>query len=323
MARDGSARGTILWQDRKTQIETPPELGAMANKSLGIGLGQAHRLCQMPHDKRLAILADGLPIILESSHGFWEASRQLKGMPREAEILEGFATEEAAKILILMDAVRCPKKLIPSKMGAIVGWFYDHLARLIYADAMTWKPIHVMQLREYVEPHRKAHFVGGYAGEYILPNWTVYERESRLYADIEAQEVGVIGWKKPTGSRPTGIDYGLPSSMPRALELAEAMSALGLFTKGGLKATSEIWGQIEFADTQGHMDAKRLTQSLLERLIAEKLPSDDATDQHVNTLYHYWQLPMYDFDLSPIHVSLEELKSEQERLLWSEIGSQY
>jgi hypothetical protein len=60
---------------------------------------------------------------------------------REAKVLEGFAKEEAAKILILMDAVRCPPKLVASKLNRIVGWFYDHLARLIYAEAVSWKPL--------------------------------------------------------------------------------------------------------------------------------------------------------------------------------------
>ena len=55
-------------------------------------------------------------------------------------MLEGYAKEEAAKILILVDAVRCPPKLIASKLNRIVGWFYDHLARLIYAEAATGRP---------------------------------------------------------------------------------------------------------------------------------------------------------------------------------------
>lgn len=71
----------------------------------------------MSHDKRLAFLAEGLPIILASARGLWTASTRLTDMPREAEVLEGFAKEEAAKILILMDAVRCPAKLLPSKLG--------------------------------------------------------------------------------------------------------------------------------------------------------------------------------------------------------------
>ena len=43
----------------------------------------------------------------------WRGARKLyKEMPREAWVLEGFAQEEAAKALIFMDAVRCPRRLI-------------------------------------------------------------------------------------------------------------------------------------------------------------------------------------------------------------------
>ena len=121
----------------------------MKQRRLKIGLGQARRLCQMAQDERLAFLSEGLPIILLSAQSLWRGSRKLhKEMPREAEILEGFAREEAAKALIFMDAVRCPSRLIASRMGAIVGWSYDHLARLIYAKATSWQPSDVAQLQE-------------------------------------------------------------------------------------------------------------------------------------------------------------------------------
>src|ERR1700693_4570393 len=102
-------------------------------RKLDIGLGQGNLLCQMKHDDRLDFLAEGLPIILDSARGFWAAAQQLSALPREADVLENHAEEEAAKILIVMDMVRCPQKLAASKMGAMVKWFYDHLARLIYA----------------------------------------------------------------------------------------------------------------------------------------------------------------------------------------------
>lgn len=62
---------------------------------------------------------------------------------RESAILEGVATEETVKILILVDAVRCPAKLVPSKMNRFVDRFYDHLARLIYAEVVSWMPTHL------------------------------------------------------------------------------------------------------------------------------------------------------------------------------------
>jgi hypothetical protein len=152
----------------------------MNRKSKGpeIGLHQAKRLCQLDEASRLKFIAEGLPVILRSAQGFWQAAQQLQSHGREAEILKGFAEEEAAKILILVDAVRCPPELITSRLSRIVGWFYDHLARLIYAEAVSWKPTNLAELREYVDRQRRGHYLEGHAGEYIMPNWAVYQRES-------------------------------------------------------------------------------------------------------------------------------------------------
>lgn len=97
------------------------------------GLRQATRLCQMRYDDRLTFLAEGLPIILKSSRGFWAASQQIKEISREADVLKNHAEEEAAKILIIMDMVRCPKKLCASKMGAMV----IDLGLIVGADAVA------------------------------------------------------------------------------------------------------------------------------------------------------------------------------------------
>jgi hypothetical protein len=68
---------------------------------VSIGLRRANLLCQIPPKERLDLIAEGLPIILESARGFCPASGQLAANPREAEVLEGFPEKEAAKILIL------------------------------------------------------------------------------------------------------------------------------------------------------------------------------------------------------------------------------
>src|ERR1700733_11896207 len=126
-------------------------------KGPDIGLHQAKRLCQLPERERLPFIAEGMPVILDSARGFWKAAQQLKDHPREGRVLEGFAEEEAAKILILMDAVRCPPKLVAAKLDRLIGRFYEHLARLIYAEAVTWKPMHLAQLRDYVDRQRRGH----------------------------------------------------------------------------------------------------------------------------------------------------------------------
>jgi hypothetical protein len=287
-------------------------------KGPDIGLGQAKRLCQMPERKHLPFMAEGLPVILDSAQSFWRAAQQLRDHGREARVLEGFAEEEAAKILILMDVVRCPPKLVASKLGSMIGWFYDHLARLIYAEAVSWKPMNLAQLRDYVDQYRRGHCIEGYAGEYIVPNWAVYERESGLYADVEAYQDGSLGWSAPRDPYLGNIPFD--AFAPPALRVAEAMQQLGLFTPKGLQATSEIWGSLEYRDKENHHDGEKLTEQLLTRVHSEGLILDTAQDTHVSTLYRQWQIPMYDLDFSLIPVTLAELEAEQEQEYWSMVG---
>lgn len=107
-------------------------------KKLQIGQRQARRICQMPASDRLAFIAEGLPIIHASAMGFWSASEQLRGKPREAEVLAGFAKEEEAMVLILMDVVRCPQKRVAAILNQLVSRFYGQLERLIYAKVAEW-----------------------------------------------------------------------------------------------------------------------------------------------------------------------------------------
>ncbi len=281
-----------------------------------IGLGRAHRLCQMSRSQQLAFIAEGLPIILASAQGFWAASRQLADRGRDRDVLEGFATEEAAKILILMDVVRCPPNLLSNRLGTMIRWFYNHFVRLVYARAAAWRPMQVAELRECVERERKSHYIEGSVGEYIVPNWSVYRRESQLYADIEVRDDGEVYWSTPTGHH---MDH-LVGFVPAALRLAECMAALGLFTTRGLTLTADVWSNLEFVGTKGPEDARRLASELMGRLIELGMPTDAATQEHVDTLFSSWQLPMYHLDFTNIDVSLDDLKAQQEATFWSEFG---
>lgn len=283
---------------------------------LGIGHRQARALCSMSHAARLDLIADGLPLILASSQSFCIAARALENNAREAIVLEGFAEEEAAKALILLDVARCPPPKISARIGKIISkMFYDHLARLIYAKAQSWKPTDLSQLQEYVDTERRAHYVEGEFGEYIMPNWAVYSRESALYADIEVHEDGEPHWSDPTHLS------GMRMRMrPPALELIEGLSALGLFTRKGLQALSDVWGKIDFSGPEDSHTARKLAKEVATRLDAEKLVTDGATDDHVRRFFNHWQMPMYNLEFAMIDVSMEVLEAEREAALWSAVG---
>lgn len=72
------------------------------------GNRRAGILCNLAHSSRLNVIAECLPIIADSAFSFWTAAEALPKSSLEAVVLAGFAGEEAAKALILMDLVRCP-----------------------------------------------------------------------------------------------------------------------------------------------------------------------------------------------------------------------
>jgi hypothetical protein len=144
-----------------------------------------------------------------------------------------------------------------------------------------------------------------------MPNWTIYQRESRLYADIEAYPDGALNWNAP-GAPYVGLPF-LDSFMPPALRVAAAMEQLGMFTIEGLQAVSDIWGSLEYKDKEDHHDGTKLTERLLQRLHVEGLMLDTAKDEDVATLYQTWQIPMYNLDFSLSPVTLKELEATQER----------
>lgn len=269
----------------------------------------------MSHAERLDFIAEGLPIILSSARSFWNAAENLAESPREASVLEGFAEEESAKALILLDLVRCPPGKIEGRIGRVVKNFYNHLARLIYAKAQSWKPGNVKQLQSYIDSERQGHYLEGAMSEYILPNWSTYSRESTLYADVEQHEDGTLHWSDPTRFAACGVHV-----RPSALTLIEALHAVGIFSRAGLEATSEIWGTVDFLSDEHAGNVRELTGRLGDRLDEEKLVTEAATEESVRWFLHRWQMPMYNLDFSLIRSSFEQLQADREAAYWAEVG---
>ncbi len=165
-----------------------------------------------PRAERLRLIGDGLPVLLASAQELDDAEKQL---PREHQraraILIGQAEEEAAKILILLDAVRCPPKR-QKAFNRTLGNFYNHLARLIYAAASGWHAATLPELARYVDHDRTSHYLDGqYGPEFLFRNDLLDEREGFLYADLIDHD-GDLEWRKPGprfgGSQSSTISLG-------------------------------------------------------------------------------------------------------------------
>jgi hypothetical protein len=282
------------------------------------GAKKAGAMRDMSQSARLDFITEGLPIILSSARGFWSGAEKLTDNPREASVLEGFAEEESAKALILLDLVRCPSSKVDGRIGRIIKNFYSHLARLIYAKAQSWRPVNVAQLQEYVDSERQGHYLEGGMSEFIMPNWAIYSRESTLYADIEQHEDGAPVWSDPTRFSDIGMRI-----RPFALTLVEALDAVGVFSRAGLEATNSIWGTVDFLADEHSGQVRDLTSQLGKRLDAEGLVTEAATDEHARWFYQFWQMPMYNLDFTLIPASLDQLKADRDAAYWSEVGYEY
>ncbi len=286
-----------------------------AKKSDNIGMKRGRVLSNLSQPKQLDVIAEGLPILMKSAGDLLAASKALGEHHRAATILEGHAMDEVAKILILIDIVRCPPKLRPSRIGPMMTWFYDHLARLIYIDAQGWKPVNAKQLQEYVDDHRKSHYLEGAFGEYIMPNWTTWSRESMLYADIVTHEDGVPTWNEPDATAPMFDNYE-----PFTWHVCQALRDLGAFTGAGLDIVSSVWSQTEFVDDQHWDDTEMLTYEILSAFEKAAFITEAAREEQLGVLYNRWQLPMYHIDFKRIEVPLAELQAKRDANFWAEIG---
>ena len=280
-----------------------------------IGPRNLAAICQMPEADRTALLAEGMPVILASAESAWEGAKALIDRPREAEVLEGLAAEEAAKILILVDLYRCPAARRAEIVGKVARRFYDHLTRLIYANAVRWRPVTKAELRSYVDGERRSHVVDGPIGEWIMASGPVVERERRLYADVERFDDGGLVWSEPRGLPVIGAHRP-----PPVLSLVLAMRNLGFLTAEGLKAIAGVWSARDLTDDLDHWEARDLKQKTLEVAEAAGAISATPSDDDMRTLFALWAFSMWDFDFHPIEVPLEDLEEERDRNLANEMG---
>ncbi len=164
--------------------------------------------------------------------------------------------------------------------------------------------INVKELQEVVDLSRKDYCLEEIAGEAILPNRHLFHRESLLYTDVVAGESGELSWNDPLEIIQSPDSAATEEFPPLSLLLVEAMAMLGIFSLQGLKATSEVWDKVEFAGPEGHSDAMELLLELVDRLVRENLPIEGSVDPHMQTLFDYWQLPMYNLDFKKISNSM-------------------
>ena len=117
---------------------------------------------QFADDRLFEALSEGLPLIVDNAASLHESACRLhrEGEARASEVMRGFAEEEAAKFLILIDYVRCPR--IPERRSQVLKRFYGHVAKRIHAEACAYPRIQSFEeLCEFVESECRPWYLDG------------------------------------------------------------------------------------------------------------------------------------------------------------------
>jgi AbiV family abortive infection protein len=268
-------------------------------------------LSQLSDSEFFKAVAEGLNLVLRNAlklhDGATVVSQEKRNHP--SKVLEAIAEEEAAKFLVLIDSVRCPKQP-GERFARQLGRFSDHLAKGLYADACSWRPTTLGQLQEYIDNCRHEFYLDGPNDvDWIFRNEVLQNREGALYVDYVSTDEG-HSWTDP------GQYEGFLSGTfePLSLKMAKALSDVGIATPGGRAVVAQIWRPAPL-DVKTHCSEFRdLNLRTLQALETGRLLLEQSNDVY-SWIVNYWQFPMYDLDLHLIPVELEGLRERQRN--WS------
>ena len=281
------------------------------NTYLAVKPGAAHSdLLQLSPQQFRTTLSRGLPLIHDNVMTLWKEAQEIAklGNRRAVGILQLFAEEEAAKMMLLFDAVRCPRGRQDDFKRLLRG-FGDHLAKGIYAKYYGLNLADLREAKEVVDLERKAVYREGDYGEFIAPNSILYMREKRLYVSYMRNDDNSHTWDAPYHPDLLFGDI-VPSSVIR---VTTALHHLGLFSTEGLEVIEEHWNDINLEDPvvgdPPQTDAAKNSSwhelakwniEMLSKWEAKRGHEIQADEEQAALLVVKELLfPLYPFDLSP------------------------
>jgi hypothetical protein len=269
--------------------------------------GPAHGdLMQLSNDDFVGAASEGLALIWENASRLWTEAREFSalGSKRGVGILKSFAEEEAAKALLLLDALRCPRNQL-DKRRSLLRQIDSHVGKGIYIRYYDTRPADLTEVKRIVDDERLEFFRDGEYGEYLLPNAIKSRREERLYVTYIKNDDGTHGWLAPR--EPFHFEQHFYCGVIRVVE---ALHGARIFQPASLRAASAYWQTIPFFDigsdplsdkleTSIRWPALRMRNHQMLCMLSERnLLAPTMTVEFQQALTDDLLFPLYPFDLS-------------------------
>lgn len=264
-------------------------------------------LVTLSNAERFPVLGEGLEKLGERVAHLAASITALKdaGDVLAAAALDVICTEEAAKVLILLDLARCMHPQKPFAKGC--KFFYSHLARGIYAHVHEGNPADFAEVMRYVEMLRPSHYLDGpNDADWIFRNEILRGREAALYMDYEESQPGEFEW--------SGGDQDLLYVPARLTKLVLALRTAGVLTEVGARAAAKAWKNAHFdGSTRWEFARERAQHVLAEVAVQEQMGVSPELKNAWGIVMNKWTFPLIHLDLSLNEMSLEDLGDQQAR----------
>jgi AbiV family abortive infection protein len=270
------------------------------------------RLMDLSASDRLPRVAEGLELLahhvdskIADATLLFEASRYTS-----AHLLDGFASEEAAKALMLLDAIRAQWKPDADVRWLMNKSFYDHHSRLMYVHIYDF-PAHLDrdEIKEFVDGQRDSYFVDGPEGfEWVFRNAELAKREGRMYVDYCVNADGRAEWDSPDkwGWKPFVV--AAPSG---AVKLVQSLARIGILSTAGLNAIQDAWrgAPIDI----GWQEVRERNWTTI-KILDEAGGIQEATKTDVTRAVNHWQMPLLGIELTERKMTLAQARAQQDAL---------
>jgi len=281
-------------------------------------------ILSQPSASRHDTLAHGLGLLVEHIEALQAtvASLSAGGELRGRAILESVMGEEAAKVLILLDAVR-GGWTDQNAAKRSLSHFSNHFARGVYQRVTSINPGTFGEVRKYVEGLRPEFYLDGpNDSDWIFRNEIESARELAFYVDYVKDEED-YSWVSPSNNTYRSTHW--PAEITTRLVLA--MNRTGLLTKEGLDVTAEQWRGVTVSDDASFADHFKRISAVTRELIERELFLPMAVQADFQHVAEHWPFPLNSIFIDKIKVTGEELEAERTRLeeaFWrSELGPMY
>lgn len=269
-------------------------------------------LLQLSPLKRFDAMADGLEHLVEHVEQLRKDLIHVAEdkRPRGTAVLSVVSGEEAAKVLILLDAVRMDQtdhKALKRQFSR----FYQHLARWIYAEIAAMRPATFGEVIALVDSMRRSRYLDGPSDvDWLFRNELLTRREEALYVDYLRDEDGSHRWTTPGRLDTAHLMYSTSVQ-----DLVGALHRVGCTSRAGLEVIAETWAS-ESLDQETHwQEAASLNREVVEKLVERGIVRPDVSSEDAYHVIDRWPFPLGGIEVEEVDVSMSELEAERARHL--------